>query len=350
MKKAQNQDEKVSKGVAILQILQRYSDQDHYLTQNNIIEYLLSDYGINIERKAVSRNLNQIQAAGHHIVHVNKKDDPLRKGGYYLKKDQELTDAQWRIILSAINAASFVTKKDTEQMNQAISRYVSTYHGHDLKANMLVSPRKTTNTAVTDNISLIGKAIQECHPITFRYIDYYVKGEAHYLSTKEPRHFIPCATNWQDDRFYVIGKLMEDDPRFPKDSPNRNERFFRIDKMENIQIDESQTVDNQLENLDHYADQMIGFFKGEISTIRCAVTQRGLSLVLDRFAEEANDIKVGTSKDPHYEYEISFNVEVSPTFYGWMTQLGTNIKILSPRRVVEEYTNRMKEIQDLYSN
>ena len=50
--------------VRILQILEQYSDFDHPLKQQDIIDYLDRDYGIAIERKAVGRNLSLLKEAG----------------------------------------------------------------------------------------------------------------------------------------------------------------------------------------------------------------------------------------------------------------------------------------------
>ena len=41
----------------ILQILEKYSNCDHPLTQDEIVYRLDHDYGIEIERKAVGRNI-----------------------------------------------------------------------------------------------------------------------------------------------------------------------------------------------------------------------------------------------------------------------------------------------------
>ena len=49
--------------VRILQILEQYSDFDHPLKQQDIIDYLDKDYGISIERKAVGRNLSLLWRA-----------------------------------------------------------------------------------------------------------------------------------------------------------------------------------------------------------------------------------------------------------------------------------------------
>ena len=49
----------------ILQILRKYSNKEHALTQKQIADYLESDYGIVIERKAVARHLANLTAVYH---------------------------------------------------------------------------------------------------------------------------------------------------------------------------------------------------------------------------------------------------------------------------------------------
>ena len=45
----------------IWQILQRHSDYDHPMTQEEIIKYLENDYGIQMERKAVGKNIADLR-------------------------------------------------------------------------------------------------------------------------------------------------------------------------------------------------------------------------------------------------------------------------------------------------
>ena len=41
----------------ILDILRKYSDEDHRLSQKDIVDILKTEYGMTVERKAVTRNL-----------------------------------------------------------------------------------------------------------------------------------------------------------------------------------------------------------------------------------------------------------------------------------------------------
>lgn len=62
----------------ILQILQKHSSPEHPLWQEEIRQYLSGDYGIELERKAIGRNLACLRDADFEIVNIPKR-------GYYLE-------------------------------------------------------------------------------------------------------------------------------------------------------------------------------------------------------------------------------------------------------------------------
>ena len=63
--------------IRIWDILKEHSDCNHPLTQQYISKYLEDDYGINIERKAISRNISLLKEAGIEIE--------SRRAGCYLE-------------------------------------------------------------------------------------------------------------------------------------------------------------------------------------------------------------------------------------------------------------------------
>ncbi len=42
--------------------------------------------------------------------------------------------------------------------------------------------------------------------------------------------------------------------------------------------------------------------------------------------------------------ETTVNVQVSPTFFGWLAQFGGKMKVLSPGKVVEQYQEHITTI------
>ena len=63
----------------ILDILKRYTDEDHRLSQKEIVDILEREYDMKVERKAIKRNLLNLIDYGYHVeysesVRINKKE------------------------------------------------------------------------------------------------------------------------------------------------------------------------------------------------------------------------------------------------------------------------------------
>ena len=63
--------------IRILQIFEKYSDFNHPLKQNDIIEILEHDYGIIVERKSISRNISLLKELGAKYV-VSKANRDMK--------------------------------------------------------------------------------------------------------------------------------------------------------------------------------------------------------------------------------------------------------------------------------
>ena len=53
--------------INILEILKKYTDEDHRLSQKDIVGILKTEYGMTADRKAVRRNLTNLMEAGYEI-------------------------------------------------------------------------------------------------------------------------------------------------------------------------------------------------------------------------------------------------------------------------------------------
>ena len=71
----------------ILKILRDHTDANHTMTQQQIADKLLSEYGIEVNRATIKRNLSDLMEAGYEIyakqevtrTHLNKKPAKWKK-------------------------------------------------------------------------------------------------------------------------------------------------------------------------------------------------------------------------------------------------------------------------------
>ena len=83
----------------ILDILKRYTDEDHRLSQKEIIEILEREYDMKAERKAVKRNLLNLIDFGYRVeysesVRINKKGEEEIVYTRFFRRRAEITGRQ----------------------------------------------------------------------------------------------------------------------------------------------------------------------------------------------------------------------------------------------------------------
>lgn len=81
----------------LLQIVQKESDPDHPLTQQDLIDKLYRDYGILLERKAVSRNLSLLREAGYEIESTPR--------GVYIEEGCDFDSTELRLMIDSVLTA-----------------------------------------------------------------------------------------------------------------------------------------------------------------------------------------------------------------------------------------------------
>lgn len=90
----------------ILDILKEYSDSEHRLLQQDIIDLLESNYGLSCKRRAVCNNINSLREMGYDIV-ADK--------GYYLKS-RDFTDAELRLLIDSVFSSGGITDKEAHHL------------------------------------------------------------------------------------------------------------------------------------------------------------------------------------------------------------------------------------------
>jgi hypothetical protein len=111
--------------VHILDILRRYSDAEHTLSQKDILDILRSEYDMDVERKAVRRNLQTLIDMGYGIEYTETiRNTPDPKTGelkenivtsdYYLERD--FTDAELRLIIDGLLFSSHIPYKQFKEL------------------------------------------------------------------------------------------------------------------------------------------------------------------------------------------------------------------------------------------
>lgn len=96
-----------------MQILQRKSDCAYPLTQEDIANYLNRDYGIEIERKAIARNLSLLKEAGYDI-------ESTRNGSYLASREFE--DSELRLLIDGVLSSRYINAKHSKDLIEKLCK------------------------------------------------------------------------------------------------------------------------------------------------------------------------------------------------------------------------------------
>ena len=203
--------------IRILQIFEKYSDYDHPLTQEDIARHLEKEYGIVIERKAISRNISLLKEAGIDIE--------SRRAGSYLD-GRRFEDSELRMLIDGVLCSKYITAKHSADLIDRLCGLSNQYFRSHVKNIYSVNEWcKTENQALFYNIEIIDDAIEQGKQITFDYNKYGLDKKLH----KSAFHTAsPYQLLLHNQRYYLMARN-----EYWKDVV-----FYRLDRITNIRLTE----------------------------------------------------------------------------------------------------------------
>ena len=313
----------------ILDILREYSDSEHRLLQQDIIDLLKSKYGMDCERRAVKNNIVSLQEMGYDIV---------AKQGYYLNT-RDFTDAELRLLIDSIFTSSAISDKDAHSLVKKLERYSNKFFkAHVSHIHSASSGKNTDNQKVMDSIAVIDEAISKGRQIAFSYLQYGIDFKLH--PKRDSKYVVsPYQMISNRGKYYLIANTSEYD----------NLANYRLDRIANIEMLEAKIkpikslkgYENGL-NLKEYLAEHFYMFHGESIHIKLKAHESLMDNLVDSFGKEFR-------VEPAGDDEIVVSLKCNPdTFFYWAMQYGLNIEVLEPESMRERIRNACVDIQRKY--
>ena len=201
----------------VLEILKNHSDYHHPLKQEDIAARLLEDYGIDLERKAISRNLGLLKEAGYAI-------ESTRAGSYL--DEREFEDAELRMLIDGVLSSKYITAKHSKDLIEKLCNMSNRYFRSHVKNIYSVNDwSKTDNQSLFYNIELIDDAIEQRLQVRFDYNKFGLDKKLHKSFTNR---VTPYQLILHNQRYY----LMCYHEHF------KNIVFYRVDHITNMTLAE----------------------------------------------------------------------------------------------------------------
>ncbi len=328
MAKTANQKLKI---LYLMQILLMYTDEEHAISMNEIIEKLAA-CDIRAERKSIYSDIESLRTFGMDII------GEQREHAYcYYVGNRQFELAELKLLVDSVQSAKFITTKKSSELIKKIEGLASKYEAGQLQRQVFVTERiKTMNESIYYNVDAIHAAIAQNRQIRFQYFQWNVKKEMELRHDGAWYQVSPWALTWDDENYYLIAY----------DDAEGKIKHFRVDKMLHIS-----SVDKKREGRDafrecdmaSYTKKMFGMYGGREETVRLRCDNYLSGAIVDRFGK---DVNLRADDEDHFIARV--RVAVSPQFLHWVMALGGGAKIIGPDSVVQDAKEEIDRLSRQY--
>lgn len=319
----------------ILKVLEEYSDEDHFLTQQDIIDKVDELYGIELERKSVAFSISLLQELDYDI---NKSP----RGGYALLS-RNFDNSEIRYIVDSLFSSKSISGKQAAELSKKINSCLSKYQRKDYnfiyKCNEI---SRSENKELFYTLELIEEAKRRGKRVSFKYLTFDENGKP-YAKMDGYRYIVsPYYSVNSNGRYFLICNYRE---------KYRAITWFRLDYMIEPKIEEEWPI-KPIETLEgvkdfdiaKYLNDNIYLLDGETIKATFEIENPNyVQFVVDWFGKNARVYK----KDEKLFVDIKCNE--SALFY-WYMQYSECVTIISPQSLIDRAKNEAERIMNKYES
>ncbi|MDO4544370.1 MAG: WYL domain-containing protein [Clostridia bacterium] len=323
MARSDNQKLKI---LHLMRLLMQGTDEAHPLGMNELIAEL-TNLGIKAERKSVYADMEALKVFGLDIGY--RRTAPK---GYYVAS-REFEPPELKLLVDSVQASKFITERKSAQLIKKLISLGSVYEAQLINRQVYVKNRvKSMNESIYYNVDKIHGGIVSDRQISFKYFEYGADKRKRYRRGGERYTASPFALTWDDENYYMIAY----------DSEAGMIKHYRVDKMDSISpTDKPRLGAEAFADFDMaaYSKRMFSMFGGQEETVTLKVANELAGVVIDRFGKDASLLPLN---DCHFI--LRADVAVSRQFFGWLCGLGEGVRVLSPKKVAEDYREHLSKV------
>ncbi len=311
-------------------ILLTETDENHKLSGNDLIDKLAL-YDIKAERKTIYDDIATLIESGLDVV-VEK----LGHSNVYYVGSRVFQEEELLVLADAVASSRFLTQKKSNELIKKLQSLTSKHNAQHLKRTVYVGNRaKTYNEAIYYSINAIHEAIHKNYQITFRYTEYDLNKRKRYRHGGDLYKVSPYYLIWESDCYYLVCYCQ------------KHEEIcrYRVDRMTDVTVTKSKRRELSISE-EEFAKSLratYNMYGGKTETVTLEMSNGLINVLIDRFGDSIHVTPVTQDR-----FTVKLEVQISPTFWGWLFQFGTDAKVVSPEWVKNEARLMLGEISEAY--
>lgn len=353
----------------ILDILQKYTDEEHRLSQKEIQNILKREYEMTVDRKAVKRNLLNLIEYESNIEYrevsrkdiFRKKDSVSYKGtsdfadkeiseddllwtDFYLK--QKFTNEELRLLIDSLLFSKHIPYSQAKELIKKLESLSNIYFKSCSQYIYPLPVERTDNKQVFYNIAILDDAIRKKKKVLFEYAEYHTDKKMHLKKREDGsvREYIitPYQMAVQEGKYYLICN-------YDKYNDISN---YRVDRIRNIQVLEEkgkpfETLKwsgHQPMNLNEYMKEHVYMYSSENAFVKFRIVKAMISDVIDLFGKGVN---FSEETDTHVSVSVHVNERAAEQF---AKNYAPDVVILQPKRLRDKLRDDLKKAWEAYED
>lgn len=325
--------------INILDILKRYTDENHRLSQKDIVDILKTEYNMTVDRKAVKRNLINLMDFGYEIEYSesvrmtpNSKTGELEEtyvlSDFYLVRD--FTDSELRLLMDSLLFSKHLPYHQCRELIGKLEGLSNQYFKSRTNYIRTIPDLSLHPQQLFYTIDVLDEAIRKGKKVAFTYNEYGTDKKLHPRKDSNGNTRVYIVNPYQiaatNGRYYLICNYDKYD----------NISNYRMDRITNIQIlDEPMKPAKLVKGLEHGFDlpkhmaEHLYMFGGESGVVTFRAQKYILNDIMDWFG---GDVVFFDETQESVSVRVYVNLAAMRR---WALQYALHAKILSPTSLVQ---------------
>lgn len=336
----------------ILDILKRYTDEDHRLSQKEIVDILRTEYNMSADRKSVRRNILSLIELGYEIEYSeairmvpNKATGELEESyiwsDFYLVRD--FTDSELRLLIDSLLFSKHIPYSQCKELVEKLEGLSSRYFEAKVKHIRTMPDNSPSNRQLFYTIDVLDEAISKGRQVSFAYNRYGTDKKLHPEKTSDgkTKEYIinPYQIAATNGRYYLICNYDKYD----------NVSNFRLDRITDIKMLQTPVkpmkqvkgLENGLSLPKHMAEHVY-MFSGESIPVVFKAKKYIIGDVIDWFGK---DIEITDETEDEITVRVTVNEKAMRR---WGLQYALHTRIISPQSLAQQVKDDLKISMEKY--
>ncbi|MBR2410401.1 MAG: WYL domain-containing protein [Clostridia bacterium] len=324
----------------ILDILKRYTDENHRLSQREIADILKKEYKVSADRKTVRRNILDLMELGYEIEYseavrmvpnkvTREPEESYIWSDFYLVRD--FSDSELRLLIDSLLFSKHIPYSQCKELVEKLEGLSSRYFEAKVKHIRALPDNSFSNRQLFFTIDVLDEAISRGKQVSFCYNRYDTDKKLHREKNSDGKPKVYTVNPYQmavaNGRYYLIANYDKYD----------DVSHYRLDRITDIEILQTPVkptkrvkgLENGLYLPTHMAEH-IYMFSGESIPVVFRAKRYIVGDILDWFGR---NVQFSDETDDEVTVRVTANEKAMRR---WGLQYALHTKIISPESLSQQ--------------